>query len=158
MHSSKKLRFRNVLSLAFALLFPAILVAQSDGVSPSAVSSPNRSFKQRPEQILQHVGQKAPTAAQAQPARFDPRSRDDAPQTFSPQPVRLPGAPMAAERYVFGRMDLATGDSPTAVAAGAFQTGGPVSIAVANTYYSDTVSIYLANPDGSFQPRVDYAT
>jgi hypothetical protein len=52
-------------------------------------------------------------------------------------------------------MDLATGDSPTAVAAGIFQNGGPTSIAVANTYYSDTVSIYLANPDGTFQPRVD---
>jgi hypothetical protein len=53
-------------------------------------------------------------------------------------------------------MDLATADYPTAVAVGAFQTGGRRSIAVANYSYPGTVSILLANPDGTFQPHVDY--
>lgn len=157
MHSSRELRFRSLLSLVLALLIPALMVAQSEVVSPSAESSPNHSLKQRLEQIVQHVNQTAPTEAQAKPARLDPRLRDNAPRTSPLQAVRLPGAPVAAERYVFGRLDLATGDNPNAVATGAFQTGGPQSIAVAN-YYSSTVSIMIANPDGTFQPRVDYAT
>src|SRR5271165_6802494 len=156
MHSSNELRFRSLLPLVLALLFPALVVAQSDGVSPSTESAPNHSLKQRLE-ILRHIGQTDPTEAQALPARLDPRSRDKAAQTSPRRAVRLPGAPMAAERYVFGRMDLATGDNPNAVATGAFQNGGPQSMAVAN-YYSATVSILLANPDGTFQPRVDYAT
>ena len=111
MHSSKELRFRSFLPLVLALLFPALVAAQSDGVSPSAGSSLHSSVKQRLE-ILRHVGQTAPTEAQVPPARFDPRSRDNAPQTLSRQPVLLPDAPIAPQRYVFGRMDLATGDYP----------------------------------------------
>ena len=156
MRSSKELCFRSLLSLVLALLIPAIMVAQSESVSPSAESSPSRSVKQRLE-ILQHIGQTAPTEKHRTPARFDPRSRDKAAQTSPMQAVRLPGAPMAAERYVFGRMDLATGDYPNAVAVGAFQTGGPQSIAVANYSYPGSVSIYLGNPDGTYQPPVDYA-
>ena len=74
----------------------------------------------------------------------------------SAQSQRLPGAPVAAERYVFGRMDLATGNDPDAVALGAFQTGGPQSMAVAN-YSDNTVSVLLANPDGTFQAQTVYA-
>ncbi len=95
MHSSRELRFRSLLSLVLALLIPALMVAQSEVVSPSAESSSNHSLKQRL-----------------------------APRTSPLQAVRLPGAPVAAERYV-GRLDLATGDNPNAVATGAFQTGGP---------------------------------
>jgi len=159
MPSRKDMYFRNLLTLSLALLFPVIMAAQSEDPAPSAESPRNRSVKQRLEQILSHSGQTSPaaTAAQSQPARFDPHSRDDAPPTSPLQAVRLPGAPTAAERYVFGRMDLATGNYPNAVATGAFQTGGPQSMAVAN-YYSSTVSILLANADGTFQPRVDYAT
>jgi hypothetical protein len=68
-----------------------------------------------------------------------------------------PSASVAAQRYVFGRVDLAVGDAPYALAVGAFRTGGPPSIAVAN-YFSDTVSILLGNPDGTYQTHVDYAT
>jgi hypothetical protein len=156
MPSSKEMYFRNLLTLTLALLFPAIMAAQSEGAVPSAESSPKHSITQRLEQILQYVGQTPPTATEAQPspAHFDPRSRDDAPQTSPLQAVRLPGAPKAAERYVFVRMDLATGDYPNAVAVGAFQTGGPQSIAVANYSYRGSFSIYLANADGTYKPRV----
>jgi hypothetical protein len=160
MRSGKEVRFQTLVFLALAVLVATVMAGQNVAVVPSGESS-RTLVKQQLEQLLLHVKQthSAP-GAQASPARFDPRSRDEVAKPFSLQtgPVRLPGAPMAAARYVFGRMDLATGDSPTAVAAGAFQTGGPTSIAVANTYYSDTVSIYLANSDGSFQPRADYAT
>ena len=159
MHHSKKVRFRVLLSLVFTLIFSAILAAQTETGSPSKNSSANP-VKQRLEQILVHFGQTPPTGVEAQPqpvpARLDPRSAE-AHQSSPLQEVRLSGAPTAAERYVFGRMDLATGNYPNGVAAGAFQTGGPQSIAVANDY-SETVSIYVANADGTFQPRVDYAT
>jgi hypothetical protein len=68
-----------------------------------------------------------------------------------------PGASVAAERYVFGRADLAVGSGPLAVAIGAFQTGGPQSLAVANSG-ANTVSILLRNPDGTYQAAVDYPT
>ena len=159
MRSRKEMYFRNLLTLTLALLFPTIMAAQTGAASSSAESSPNRSVKQRLEQILPHIRQTLPatTEAQSSPAGFDPRSRYQAHQTSPLPPVRLPGAPVAAERYVFGRMDLATGDYPTAVAVGAFQTGGPQSIAVANYSYPGTVSILLANPDGIFLARVDGA-
>jgi hypothetical protein len=158
MRNSKEFRLRILVSLAAASLLAAVSAGQSAGAASSAESSRNP-VKQRLEQVLQHLGQTSPVAeAQSGPERLDPRSRDDAAKTSPREPARLPGAPMSAARYVFGRMDLATGASPTAVATGAFQNGGPTSIAVANTYYSATVSIYLANPDGTFQPRVDYAS
>jgi hypothetical protein len=67
-----------------------------------------------------------------------------------------PGASVAAQRYVLGRADLAVGNGPVAVAIGAFQTGGPQSVAVANS--ANTVSILLRNPDGTYQAAVDYPT
>ncbi len=67
-----------------------------------------------------------------------------------------PGGPVAAARYVFGRLDLPTGSHPDAVAIGAFQAGGPPSMAIANGL-AGTVSVLLASPDGSFQSHVDYA-
>lgn len=157
MRISREVRVRTPFFLALVLLVAAVVVGQNVGAVPSVESS-RMPVKQQFEQLLQHLAQ-TPGAPEAQtwPARFDPRSRDVA--KISPvQSIRLPGAPTAAARYVFGRMDLATGDSPTAVATGAFQTGGPTSIVVANTYYTNTVSVYLANPDGTFQPAVDYAT
>ncbi|HXM42666.1 MAG TPA: hypothetical protein VN924_15545 [Bryobacteraceae bacterium] len=66
-----------------------------------------------------------------------------------------PGASIAAERFVFGRADLAVGSGPLAVAIGAFRTGGPQSVAVANSD-ANTVSILLRNPDGTYQAAVDY--
>jgi hypothetical protein len=63
----------------------------------------------------------------------------------------------AAQRYVFGRVDLATGDAPEGLAVGVFKNGGLPGIAVANLG-SNTVTILLANSDGTYQPGVDYAT
>ena len=157
MRSNREVRFRTPVFLALGLLMAAVVTGQTVGAAPSAESWRNP-VKQRLEQILAHFGQTASAGVDAQPlpTRVDPRSPDDR-QRSPLEASRLPGAPIAAERYVFGRMDLATGDNPNAVATGAFQNGGPQSIAVAN-YYSSTVSILLANPDGTFQPRVDYAT
>src|ERR1039457_2990528 len=105
MHSSNELRFRSLLPLVLALLFPAIMVAQSDGVSPSAASSPHLSVKQRLES-LPYFRPTPPPATDTQPSSkpLDPRSRANAHETSGLQTVRLPGAPVAAERYVFGRM------------------------------------------------------
>src|SRR5579871_1958781 len=63
----------------------------------------------------------------------------------------------AAGRYVFGRVDLATGDAPEGLAVGVFKNGGLPGVAVANEG-SNTVTILLANADGTYQPGVDYAT
>src|SRR5208283_3690322 len=116
------------------------------GAASSTVASFNGPVQRRLAQIQARSG-KAPAAAR----------QTTAPRAALPVPQSLPGAPVAAERYVFGRMDLATTDYPIAVAIGAFQTGGPQSIAAAN-YYANTVSILLANPDGTFQAKTDYAT
>src|ERR1700691_2166424 len=62
-----------------------------------------------------------------------------------------------AQRYVFGRVDLATGDTAQGLAVGVFKNGGLPGIAVANIY-SNTVTVLLANSDGTYQPGVDYAT
>src|SRR5580704_13273128 len=59
-----------------------------------------------------------------------PRGRADAPK--APTSSMVTPSPVAARRYVFGRMDLATGSAPDAVATGVFNTGGPLGIAVAN--------------------------
>ncbi len=135
MQHSKELRFGSLLSLVSTLLFSAMLVAQTGTASKDSSSNP---VKQRLEQILAHAGQ-TPAGMEAPPlpARLDP-SRD-ASQNSPMQPKRLPGAPIAASRYVFGRMDLGAGNTPNAVATGAFQTGGPPSIAIANYYSRDGV-------------------
>ena len=118
----------------------------------------NNPAQHRLAQIREHAKQAVPADDQTQPSptRFDRRSRDRAPHGVSPDSGRLPGAGGAAERYVFGRMDLATDDYPQGVAIGAFQTGGPKSIAVVNGD-SATVSILLGNRDGTFQAKTDYA-
>jgi len=63
----------------------------------------------------------------------------------------------AAQRYVFGRVDLATGDAPESLAVGVFKNGGLPGVAVASEG-SNTVTVLLANADGTYQPGVDYAT
>jgi hypothetical protein len=137
------------------------MAAQSESVDSAKESSYDSSFERRLAQILPHAGQNAPAAkpAQSLPARSDRASR-----TFPGQAHQAPGqdlarplgASVAAERYVFGRMDLATDPTPLAVAIGAFQTGGPPSIVSAN-WGEETISVLVANPDGTFQPAVDYA-
>src|SRR5579862_7788445 len=70
MHSSRELRFRSSLSLVLALFIPALMVAQSEGVAPSAVSSPSRSVKQRLEQLQQHAGQIPPASTDRKSTRL----------------------------------------------------------------------------------------
>src|ERR1700722_19386520 len=83
--------------------------------------------QRRLAQTREHAEQTAPADKQTQslPTRLDRLSRDRAPHAALPDSQRLPGAGGAAERYVFGRMDLAVDDYPEAVAIGAFQSGGP---------------------------------
>jgi hypothetical protein len=139
--NNRELRFRTLLSLTFVVFLSAFIAAQSVE-APAKESSPDSKFERRLAQILPR-GAHAATAATHT-------------QSPSRNSVRLPDASVAAERYVFGRMDLATDPTPNVVAIGAFQTGGPQSIATAN-YGEASVSVLLANPDGTFQPSVDYA-
>jgi hypothetical protein len=134
------------------------------GADSSSGSSPNIPARRRVAQLRERSGRvaRADTQPQSEATRLDHAALDRIPRNQAPHAAlhnsqRLPGAPVAAERYVFGRMDLATTDYPVAVAIGAFQTGGPQSIAAAN-YYANTISILLSNPDGTFQAKTDYAT
>ena len=52
---------------------------------------------------------------------------------------------------------LTTGSSPASVAVGDFNGDGKPDLAVANTG-SGTISIFMGNGDGAFQPKVDYPT
>src|ERR1039457_644967 len=97
MHIQKTSFLRTVIYVALTLTYSSALTAQSLSVAPSAESSPSRSVKQR-LQILQHAGETVPTEAPASPMHFDPRSRDDAPQTSPLQAVRLPDSPIEIGR------------------------------------------------------------
>ena len=59
--------------------------------------------------------------------------------------------------YMFGRLDLAAGISPAAVASGDFNGDGKFDLAVAEGF-DNVISVYLAKPDGTFAAKVDYAT
>jgi hypothetical protein len=134
--ANKLLRQTRVLSIVVVAL-SSIVLAQ---IETPAAQSAHRFFERRAELIRQHRKNAGAT-----------------PVHQNSQPLRSSDAPVASQRYVFGRLDVTTGLYPLAVATGVFKTGGPVSIAVAN-YDADTVSIYLSNGDGTFQPRVDYET
>jgi len=164
MHGSKEFRFRTLLTLALVLAVCTVMAAQSENANPTTESLRNSPLERRLAQILPHAGQGAASNKTTQPpttrldrTSFGRSSRDEARHADLADSQRPAGAAVAAERYVFGRMDLATGSEPYAVAIGAFQSGGPQSIAVANPG-SDTVSVLLANPDGTFQAKTDYAT
>jgi hypothetical protein len=94
--------------------------------------------------------------AQAPPTRLSRLAAHKSANAAAPRAAN-PSTSVAAERYVFGRADLAVGNGPLGVAIGAFQTGGPQSLAVANSG-ANTVSILLGNPDGTYQAAVDYPT
>ncbi len=75
-----------------------------------------------------------------------------------------------AQNYLFGKVDLATDlNSPIAVAAADFNRDGKPDLAVVNENCAQdanfqivcdvgSVSIFLTKADGTFRPRVDYAT
>src|SRR5690348_18302308 len=61
----------------------------------------------------------------------------------------------AAQPYVFGRADIATGNTPYAVGSADFNGDGFLDVAVVNL--SDSlVSIYFGQPDGTLSKRADY--
>jgi len=65
-------------------------------------------------------------------------------------------APRAdAQNYMFNRADYAAGGSPQSVAVGDFNHDGRTDIVVGNTG-TDTVGVFLGNPDGTFQAQVEY--
>src|SRR5580692_11397864 len=111
MQSDKGLCFQGVASIVLLLACSAVIMAQTqDAAVSSAKSSHNRSLKQRLEQLRQAAVETHAVATEPQPSpsTFDPR--DQAHQIVPQNPARLPGAPTAPERYVFGRMDLAIGN------------------------------------------------
>jgi hypothetical protein len=57
--------------------------------------------------------------------------------------------------YVFNTATLSTGNNPMATASGDFNADGRLDLAIAN-FNDNTVSVIISNPDGSFQPKVDY--
>ncbi len=62
-----------------------------------------------------------------------------------------------AQKYLFNRLDLATGTSPQGVAVGDFDKDGLSDFAVANTG-SDTVSVYPGRLDGVFETPANLST
>jgi hypothetical protein len=157
----KKLRFQAPLSLTLVVVFCAVMAAQTDPANSTTDASRNSSFERRLAQILPHGVPVTVSQQKTHPAttRFDSATgslRDLAHLAPSPKSARVQGASAAAERYVFGRMDLATDPTPLVVAIGAFQTGGPQSVVTAN-WGEETISVLLANPDGTFQAATNYA-
>lgn len=70
----------------------------------------------------------------------------------------LLSAPLAfTQKYLFNRLDLATGNSPQGVAVADFNKDGISDFAVANTAIG-TVSVYLGKSDGTFQTPATLAT
>jgi hypothetical protein len=61
-----------------------------------------------------------------------------------------------AQSYVFNRVSYPVGTNSDAVATGDFNNDGLMDVVVANQ--SNSISVLLANPDGTFQNHVDYTT
>jgi FG-GAP-like repeat len=65
----------------------------------------------------------------------------------------VPASP--AQRFVYGQTSLQTGNKPGGFALADFNGDGRLDVAVANES-DNTVSVLLANPDGSYAAKVDY--
>ena len=155
MTNRNKFRLLSLLPLALLLVLSVIMVAQNPGAAPTAESAFNRLLESgRPHAGGTNAGAKQ---LQSPPTRFDLASRNRGWPKRRSQALREPWVQPSRPGYVFGRIDLAADNGPSAMAIAAFQAGGPPSLAIAN-FSADTVSIILANPDGSYQPAVEYAT
>ena len=67
----------------------------------------------------------------------------------------VPGTAQAQD-FVFGTATLKTGGTPTAIAQGDFNGDGVMDFVVSNTG-SNTISVFLSNPNGSYAAKTDYA-
>ncbi|HEV3278588.1 MAG TPA: FG-GAP-like repeat-containing protein [Terriglobia bacterium] len=70
--------------------------------------------------------------------------------------ISIVAAPAHAQNFVFGQATLTTGTTPVAVAQGDFNRDGVPDLAVSNSG-SNTVSIFLSKPDGTYAAKTDYA-
>jgi hypothetical protein len=61
-----------------------------------------------------------------------------------------------AQDFVFGTATLKTGGTPTAIAQGDFNGDGVMDFVVSNAG-SNTISVFLSNPNGTYAAKTDYA-
>ena len=61
-----------------------------------------------------------------------------------------------AQRFIFGRADLATGNSPQSVVSADFNGDGVTDLATVNQN-DNTVSVFLGRSNGTFAAKVDYS-
>jgi hypothetical protein len=69
----------------------------------------------------------------------------------------LPAPTTQAQTYIFGKADFPVGAAPLWIARGDFNGDGISDLAVVNES-SNTVSVLLGNPDGTFAPQLTYDT
>ena len=75
---------------------------------------------------------------------------------FLPIMLAICAVHASAQVYVFGQASFATGANPRSVVTADFSNDGRLDLAVAN-YDSNSITILLGKPDGTFASGVDYA-
>ncbi|MBZ5705192.1 MAG: FG-GAP-like repeat-containing protein [Acidobacteriia bacterium] len=68
----------------------------------------------------------------------------------------LLSAPALAQTYAFNAASFATGHNPQVVVNADLNGDGRPDLVIAN-FNDNTISVLIGNPDGSYQPHVDYA-